>query len=112
MSEVPKFYPEAIAESVEMPPGGLRVLRELMDAARSNDPLGCLIRAHRELEGYISVIRESYVNSASGLLNTAGAGGDIEMMHPFPNSPNSPAVPAQPQRKPQITGFQPNKEES
>lgn len=109
MSEPEMFNPEAIAKAAKMPVEGLRVLRELMDAAQANDPMSFLVRAHRELESYISVVRESYINRASGILSAAGASAELELMHPFPagQGPVSPVSP----NSPQPTGFQPNKEE-
>lgn len=86
------------------------MLRELMDAAHANNPMQFLIRAHGELEAYINTVRESYINRASGLLASAGASAELEMLHPFPAKQDTERV-----EKPKtgnITGFQPNKEEN
>lgn len=106
-----KYTPEAIASAYKMPIEGLRVLRELTDAAQAQDSLAFLVRAHGELEIWIAAVRERYIGSASAMLNSAGARAELEMLQPFPlHSDTAPA--ATPAKVTGATGFQPNKEES
>lgn len=79
-----KYSPEVISQVLRFPLNATRVLREIVDAAETNDPMDSLVRAHRELQNWIKEVRNSYVNKASQLLDTAGAYSAIEMIEPFP----------------------------
>lgn len=81
------YSPELIGEKLRMPLPGIRVLRELVDASETQQSLPALLRAHKELLEWIANVRQQYLQQASSLLDTAGAYSDVQLIHPFPETP-------------------------
>ena len=80
------YSPEVIGEALKMPLQGIRVLREVIDATETNQPLPILLRAHKELMEWIGSVRQQYLNQASSLLDSAGAFSDVQLIEPFPET--------------------------